>query len=119
MPDKDIKSSAITFSLAQMGTILTIALSGVAGGAVWATKVNSQLNSIEKSVASIETSLKEIKASDASQDLRIQGVKDKCCRHPGSDVGEHWLNGMSPAILPDNRRRVVAGSAAVATGGFL
>ena len=111
----DIKSSSITFSLAQMGTILTVVCSGVVGAAAWATKVDSQLTEIQKSVATIESSLKEINAVNTSQNLAIQRIQDRCCT--SSEAREHWMPVM-PAVLPDNRRRhFLSGAHAVATGG--
>jgi len=107
----DVRASTISFSPSQVAAVVALCIASVS----WAVKVDSQLADIQKSLGTIETSIKEIKTSDTAQDKLIDQIRNTCCRKT-AEASPHWLPVM-PAILPDDRRRTLGLQGAVATGG--
>jgi len=97
LPMNDTNASTLTITLAQLAAILGVVFTGVAGGAVWATKVTTQLAAIQSELTEIKSELRALRSADVLHDRRMDKFDYECCKRPASLL--LWM--------PDRRRTIV------------
>lgn len=102
---KDTNASTLTITLAQLAAILGVVFTGVAGGAVWATKVTTQLTAIQSELVEIKSELRALRAADTIHDRRMDKFDYECCQRPASLL--LWMPEKRKVTVPLRRPEIV------------